>query len=341
MLCWLQIPAAMKYFLSSAFADIFVTRGSPNDCDCFKVLRPADHAAPTQVTPCKNVHISLGDEKIVLLVLRLFGFLYTTNNIDPVVNVFPKWFTLSPLCKAGSQYSAGTCGLVAQWCRGSYQWILQLTYPWWCVIETQGLTSFWNRLVASEQERYHSDTHTIHCVRRALPSSLEGGFHATCNWARLPPVPLAGKWVWTRAIVWLRNLWAIRHSDAAFQPLIDTLIKHAKCLLWQQICFAQSPSQNQERRVDTDYKWHAMLMKILIDTNKLFILFQMFIHSDFTNAAMCRHSQMFPVGISMQRDQLKNGNPEEKSTAVFMEYLVILNLPLRLTYNCKIWKVQE
>lgn len=81
-------------------------------------------------------------------------------------------------------------------------------------------------------------------------------------------------------------------------------------------------------------------MKILIDTNKLFILFQMFIHSDFTSAAICRHSQMFPVGISMQRDQLKNGNTEEKSTAVFMEYLVILNLPLPLTYSCKMWKVQ-
>lgn len=83
-----------------------------------------------------------------------------------------------------------------------------------------------------------------------------------------------------------------------------------------------------------------MLMKILIDTNKLFILFQMFIHSDFTDAAMCRHSQIFPVGISMHRNQLKNGNTEEKSTAVFMEYLVIVNLPLPRAYNSKMWKVQ-
>lgn len=100
MLCLLQIPAAMKDFLLSAFANIFIPRGSPNDCDCFKVLSPADHAAQTQVTPCKNVDISLGNEKIVLLVLQLFGFLYTTNNIDPVVNVFPNWFTLRHLCKA-------------------------------------------------------------------------------------------------------------------------------------------------------------------------------------------------------------------------------------------------
>lgn len=83
-----------------------------------------------------------------------------------------------------------------------------------------------------------------------------------------------------------------------------------------------------------------MLMKILIDTNKLCIIFRMFVHSDLTNAEMCRHSQMFPVRISMQRGQLKDGNTEEKSTAVFMGHLVILNLTLSLTYNSKIWKVQ-
>lgn len=56
------------------------------------------------------------------------------------------------------------------------------------------------------------------------------------------------------------------------------------------ILFWESSTLNQERRVDTNYKWHTVLMKTLIDTNKLFILLQMFIHSDFTSTEMCRHS---------------------------------------------------
>lgn len=78
---------------------------------------------------------------------------------------------------------------------------------------------------------------------------------------------------------------------------------------------------------------NATRMKTLIDSNKLFLLFRMFIHLNFSNTGMCRHAQMFPKSMSTWRDQPRIWKSKEKSAAVCMEYLFILNLPFSLTEN--------
>lgn len=74
-------------------------------------------------------------------------------------------------------------------------------------------------------------------------------------------------------------------------------------------------------------------MKTLIDTNKLVILFQTFVHSDFTRAEMGGPSHTSPACIGMQRGPRRSCSTDEQSAAVRTAGSVVLALPLPLAEN--------
>lgn len=100
--------------------------------------------------------------------------------------------------------------LVAQRFQGWWQCIIQVMDPCWCVMTTQGVRHFWDRLLLIHRSNIMVTLTGSIGWTRALHFGMWIQRHLQLG--QLPPGPLADKWDWMRTIVVFNNLWPIGYS---------------------------------------------------------------------------------------------------------------------------------
>lgn len=123
------------------------------------------------------------------------------------------------------------------------------------------------------------------------------GTDPTSSWSCLHHILLLGKYDWMKAIVCLTISPASDIHSQCFSHSFMHIANGHWVLIVSQKLFYKNITRNQDKKANTNYKWHILVMKTFIDIYKLCTLIQMLIHSDLPNNDKYRErvSQMFPI----------------------------------------------